>query len=902
MPNSAPVVTPINKTLFINSFINASDLFSVFDIDGDEITKYRFMDFNDHSSTGYFELNGVNRFNGDVTQIAASQLGNLLYVGGSAVSHERIRIQAFDGQVWSDPAVVAMAYTTRQNITRPIATVEAFSVLGNEYVNANTFISAYDPDGFPILKYLVRDRTVNNSFFRLGSTVLEQGVYNTIQADQLDDLRYYAFGRGLEPIDVFAYDGSQYSNFASALGTTRLNENRPVVQFASYIAPERQIVSLIDRISVTDADGNLVKRYRLIDTSPHGFSGYLTKDGVPLQAQQWHELLSKDLGRFSYVGANRVFSEQIRVRAYDGRFWSPVQSIVFDTVTRPKVGGPNNVIDAHLEEVEMGEVFFQIDNGPDFLSYEILDANTDAGSGRLLKNGFGLGQGQIHTVTVGELANDLVFETGIFGDRQLDEVYARAYNGTFFSEWRRVKFRTEPEYIASMFSGADWYGKGGIVGPIFPTGEKIEISYSFMQQFPDYETGEAVDEPFNDPPRPFSQFTATQRQAVRRMFRDIESFLNVEYVEVSDTSIQQDTGYRGGVMRFGNYFIEFDASITSAFAFLPGNLPESGDIWFNRFYNPAVGPAWSYGGGSYTTLLHETGHAMGLLHPFVGPGGGNQKPVLPEETDSDQYTLMSYTGSPNGLSPWNHQLYDIVGLQEVYGANETYAAGDDVYGLDRFGGNQSFTWNIWDTDGDDTITAEGSFNNSVVDLRSGGFSSIGSAADNLAITFGTLIENGIGSDHNDDLFGNELINILDGGLGNDYIRGGGGDDKIAGKGGNDTFEWGIADGSDRLNEDRGAGVDTILISPFPTVDDFTEDLSFRREGRDLVVDLTVDEGPSQGTFTVENQLWGAYRVESIEFGAIRVDLKELFAQVGPTNTQFRVLADSTQFGFLSVPI
>ena len=75
MPNVAPTVTPVDKTLFINAFIKASDLFSVFDADeGDSITRYRFMDFDDRSLTGQFELNGQRQFNGTTIETTVGSL------------------------------------------------------------------------------------------------------------------------------------------------------------------------------------------------------------------------------------------------------------------------------------------------------------------------------------------------------------------------------------------------------------------------------------------------------------------------------------------------------------------------------------------------------------------------------------------------------------------------------------------------------------------------------------------------------------------------------------------------------------------------------------------------------------------------------------------------------------
>ena len=902
MANNAPVVTPIDKTVFINSFISASSLFSVFDADGDTITRYRFMDFNNEATSGYFELNGSPRFNGSVTEITAANLNNLVYIGGGGVGNERIRIQAYDGTAWSDASVVAFAYTVRQNLTKPVITVSPTAVLANESVIAATFISASDPDGYPITKYMIRDRNRDNSYFQLGGQIFTSGEYFVIDAADLEELRYNAFGRNEERIDAFAYDGAQWSDFSSAVVDTIFNENRPAVQFNSSVVPQRESISVIDKVLATDADGNSIKRVRLFDTSSHDFTGYLTRNGVELEAKQWHEILYSRLDEIRYTGADRLFTEQIRIKVYDGRYWSPVQTLAFETVTRPKVGVEQNVVDSQLQTIELGDLLYQTDDGPQFQFYEILDANSDATSGTFREDGFRRAANVIHTVSPVALANDWTFETGTFEGRALDEVYARAYNGTFYSDWKRFNFRTEPEYIAAIYGGISWADvkQDGLIFPNRP----VQVTYSFMQQFPDYETGEAVDEPNNDPPRPFFQFLEHQRMAAREVFRHVESFANVEFVEVADTSIQQDTGYRGGDIRLGNYALEPDTSFAAAFAFFPGTNPESGDMWFNARNMDIFTPsAWTIGGSSYTIFMHELGHAMGFMHPFDVPGSPDNRPVLPPSTDNEVFTVMSYSGHPSGISAGSFALYDIVNFQSSYGANRNFAAGDNLYDIAGFfEGDGSRSWSIWDTGGIDTISAAGSLINADVDLRSGAVSSIGDTFENLSIAFGVEIENLIGSQNNDRLTGNELVNNITGGLGNDYIRGLGGNDSVSGEGGDDTYEWGIADGNDIINENRGTGIDTLRISNFPTVDSFSDDLSFRLSGRDLIVDLTVDRGLSQGTATIKDQKWGAYRVESLEIGGVRVDLTEVFAQASSTNQRFRVLSDSTAYGFLTVPI
>ena len=191
-----------------------------------------------------------------------------------------------------------------------------------------------------------------------------------------------------------------------------------------------------------------------------------------------------DIDRYRYVGASRVFDEQIRVQVYDGRFWSSVQSVIFETVVPPKIEGPSHVVEQHLEDIFVSPLLAQVDNGPQVISYELVDLNADPGSGTLRRNGLRMASGTVHEVSVGSLINEITFETGVFGPRSLDEVYFRAYNGSYHSEWKRINFMTEPEYSNSVFSGQDWFNAPEVV-----QGIPLVISYSFMQEFPDYETG-----------------------------------------------------------------------------------------------------------------------------------------------------------------------------------------------------------------------------------------------------------------------------------------------------------------------------------------------------------------------------------------------------------------------------
>lgn len=257
--------------------------------------------------------------------------------------------------------------------------------------------------------------------------------------------------------------------------------------------------------------------------------------------------------------------------------------------------------------------------------------------------------------------------------------------------------------------------------------------------------------------------------------------------------------------------------------FVPWRGPESGDAdirlafadfaddrWAGYAFFPPVGEVLlndilqlddlSPGSAGFAVMLHELGHALGLGHPHEA------RPPLDPARDHAGYTLMSYGDHPGtgydaahgwySVSPRTPMLYDIAALQEMYGANTAHATGDDVYAV-ADGVGPLFT--IWDAGGTDTIDASAQVLAVTVDLRPGAFSSIGrygdddrsrAARDNVAIAFGTVIENAVGGRGDDLLIGNDAGNRLVGGAGDDRLEGGGGADMLEGGSGRDVLAGG----------------------------------------------------------------------------------------------------------------
>ncbi|MFL6846579.1 MAG: M10 family metallopeptidase C-terminal domain-containing protein [Allosphingosinicella sp.] len=357
----------------------------------------------------------------------------------------------------------------------------------------------------------------------------------------------------------------------------------------------------------------------------------------------------------------------------------------------------------------------------------------------------------------------------------------------------------------------------------------------------------------------FAAFSAAQQAAATKAIGLWDDLIQASIVKVADIN-QADITY--GDLK--------SAPTTQAYAYLPYNYGGTsaglqGDVWVSL--SQASNLQLENGYYGLATLIHETGHALGLQHPGAynaAPGLSITYPVNAEYyQDTRQYSQMSYFNaefSGAGHIDWNRLnwvygqtplLHDIATIQAMYGADPTTRVTDTVYGFNATAGNEvyDFTSNtmpvisIYDAGGTDTLDFSGWNSNSKIDLNPGAFSSGGGSGvvaldvlkargllpadyteaqylalrqkynavdgllhDNISIAYGTIIENATGGGGDDTIVGNDVDNVLNGNAGADHLEGRLGNDTLIGGLGADVMLGGL--GNDAYVVDNAGDIVT----------------------------------------------------------------------------------------------
>lgn len=920
--SAPPEIVANGISVVAGETVLASTLFDVIDIDGDTAQRVFITDRSPSATSGFFELDGNRLASAQFQSLNAAQFSRLVYRGGSQSGNEAVGVQVFDGFEFSEIANVGVGTTSR-----PTLSVIDGAVLPGRSINLASLVNFNDADGDAVIQYRVLDRFQSSltGGFELDGARLPTGVFFDVTPQQFERLQYVGgtFGTQSEPILVSASDGTSFSDIATLNITTLPNANGPDLRAFNVNARVGTQVDARSLFSFTDVEGDILTSVTFTDTSAAPNGNFFAIDGVQQTAQVPFTVdfsLVQD-GRVTYTLGTTAVSETFRINASDGTNLGQQVSgtgtgfVIPQITANPEIG--NSLTIDTFESVDVDTLITRTDNGIPLDRFQVFDPNTIGVSGGFELDGQELQQGIIHRLNAAQFERLVFTGAEVDNGQQLDPILIQAGNAAGFSDFARFNINTiqlGPDPTPAPFQFQPIRGEA----PGAPT----QISFTFIDGgtqsggtplipnavLPTYFLNE--DGPADEQANGTRALNRFQREEIRAIIDNIESFANVEFIEVPFSPDAIDAQIAFGAYRFqgpgnGPRFVETlgpsllaDPNDPLTFS---GLGSERGDVFFDtQEFDPAtltdVGPDTFFRQAAFIGILNSLSVSvnpqLSIFNNF------NYNTIFSQANGGINDPFPAFPERPSTL-----QLFDVVAIQGQFGANENFNIDNNQYFFPV-----ANLQTLHDAGGIDTINfqnrradAAGVFNDTI-DLRQGQFSSINGQERALRIANGTIIENARGGDGNDSITGNETRNRLFGNGGDDLIVGGGGNDVLIGGNGNDTYRWSLGDGRDLITElstDGDGGIDVLEITdPANALNSIEDDFRFRRFGNDLRIDLTFDRGPGQGTVTIRNFADETQRVELLRLVDVSgnqigndISLNSIFQNADTTSQRFQVTSD-----------
>jgi len=471
-----PVVTASNVTLAADHLVTLSSLFSVSAPSGLPIVDYQIWEtvkpgttpdssnfsvpYPGSPSSGSLLINGVVRptIYGPV-DIAANQLSQASFLTGTGFG-DYLLVRAFDGVNWSNTGAFTVSISgtpnhrpewtlgTRSSPTSSFSTpLGTFSAQRNQTLAPWQFSFAYDADGDAITLYEVEDTTTdpNSGHFVVNGVAQAAGTVLDLTAAQWA-LTTFVTGTVGDTLQMRVSDGKNWSatqtpdlqNFVPgdvAWGqlTIAVPNTAPVMQTANTTRSHNQTLTLSSLFSVTDADGDTMAKYQLLDSTADASSGHFVVNGVVQAANSVIEITAAQLAQTSFVTG--MIADDLQIRAFDGAAWSAADNAPWAPFTVSISPNSAPVLTSFSHSVLRGttenilSLFTVSDADSDAMTrYQLWDSTRDPNSGHFVINGVAQAAGTVIDITAAQVA-----QTFFVAGKISDSLQIRAFDGTAWS-------------------------------------------------------------------------------------------------------------------------------------------------------------------------------------------------------------------------------------------------------------------------------------------------------------------------------------------------------------------------------------------------------------------------------------------------------------------------------------
>lgn len=336
-----------------------------------------------------------------------------------------------------------LSLNVRTNTPASVAIVDQVVGLGTSF-DVAPLLAVTDADGDVPTMYQFRDTPEGGGYLMLEGTAQPALTTITVTPDQIADLRYVGGAmQGDGKLKVRAYDGFAWGAWSNwdVVSSDHATNVAPDVTASAGRVSLNAVAAASTLFGVSDADGDAIQKYQLIDTAEGG--GYFTLDGVTQTAGTHIEVSAAQLASLDYVGGNVQSTEKLKARAWDGLAWGAwtawdMASSNHAINAAPVATAANRSILAG-QALAAGSLFSITDGDGDApVQYQFWDAVNGGGYFRV--NGTAQAAGAAITVLASDLAS--VSYVGGAGNAATEAVKVRASDGLAWGAWKSWKMTT----------------------------------------------------------------------------------------------------------------------------------------------------------------------------------------------------------------------------------------------------------------------------------------------------------------------------------------------------------------------------------------------------------------------------------------------------------------------------